>query len=129
LFTSLKVGFALDQAIYHTGPIQVYMSKASGDVKSYDGSGDWFKISSVPADITASAISWADEGQASYTFDIPSSTRESFISTTFSIQSFSLLTARQKLLANTFFALSTLPYMLHLPPEGLSFTSHVLKSR
>lgn len=30
----------------HPGPAQVYMSKApNGDVKSYDGSGDWFKVS------------------------------------------------------------------------------------
>lgn len=30
----------------HPGPLQVYMSKApGGDTKSYDGSGDWFKVS------------------------------------------------------------------------------------
>lgn len=28
----------------HPGPAQVYLSKASGDVREYDGSGDWFKI-------------------------------------------------------------------------------------
>lgn len=27
----------------HPGPTQVYMSRAPGSVKSYDGSGDWFK--------------------------------------------------------------------------------------
>ena len=52
------------------------MSKATGDVKSYDGSGDWFKISEVEAKIDASSISWPDEGTAEYTFKIPESTRK-----------------------------------------------------
>jgi hypothetical protein len=30
--------------IIHPGPTLVYMSKAPGDVRRYDGSGDWFKI-------------------------------------------------------------------------------------
>ncbi|KAK2760167.1 hypothetical protein FQN54_002234 [Arachnomyces sp. PD_36] len=68
------VGFALDQAIYHAGPLQIYMSKATGDVKSYDGSGDWFKISEVEAKIDASSISWPDENTSEYTFEIPAST-------------------------------------------------------
>jgi hypothetical protein len=36
--------FTLDTAVYHIGPTSLYMSKAPGDVKDYDGSGDWFKI-------------------------------------------------------------------------------------
>lgn len=52
------------------------MSKATGDVKSYDGSGDWFKISEVEAKIDASSISWPDEGTSEYTFEIPASTRK-----------------------------------------------------
>lgn len=52
------VGFALDQAIFHPGPINVYLSKASSTAASYDGSGDWFKISEIGATITSSAISW-----------------------------------------------------------------------
>jgi hypothetical protein len=40
-----KVGFKLwfNEFIEHPGPAFVYMSKAPGDVASYDGSGDWFK--------------------------------------------------------------------------------------
>jgi uncharacterized membrane protein len=30
--------------VQHPGPAQVYLSKAPGSVKSYDGSGDWFKV-------------------------------------------------------------------------------------
>jgi hypothetical protein len=35
--------FTLDQAVYHQGPISLYMSKAPGTAAEYDGSGDWFK--------------------------------------------------------------------------------------
>lgn len=38
------VGFAVDTPIQHPGPLNVYMSKATGDASEYDGSGDWFKI-------------------------------------------------------------------------------------
>lgn len=45
---SVKAGdsitFTLDTAVYHQGPISVYMSKAPGSAASYDGSGNWFKI-------------------------------------------------------------------------------------
>ncbi|KAL8306381.1 hypothetical protein RB597_003091 [Gaeumannomyces tritici] len=30
--------------VFHPGPITIYMSKAPGDVRDYDGSGDWFKV-------------------------------------------------------------------------------------
>ncbi|KAI0201938.1 glycoside hydrolase family 61 protein [Astrocystis sublimbata] len=36
--------FGLDQAVYHQGPVSLYMSKAPGTAAEYDGSGDWFKI-------------------------------------------------------------------------------------
>ncbi|PKS11178.1 hypothetical protein jhhlp_002939 [Lomentospora prolificans] len=36
--------FTLDTAVYHQGPISLYMSKAPGAVEDYDGSGPWFKI-------------------------------------------------------------------------------------
>jgi hypothetical protein len=38
----LKLG--VGAKFQHPGPALVYMSKAPGSVKSYDGSGDWFKI-------------------------------------------------------------------------------------
>lgn len=45
---SVKAGdsitFTLDTAVYHQGPISVYMSKAPGSASAYDGSGTWFKI-------------------------------------------------------------------------------------
>jgi len=36
--------FTLDTAVYHAGPISLYMSKAPNKVEDYDGSGPWFKI-------------------------------------------------------------------------------------
>ena len=36
--------FTLDTAVYHAGPISLYMSKAPAAVADYDGSGAWFKI-------------------------------------------------------------------------------------
>ncbi|KAJ5677342.1 Glycoside hydrolase family 61 [Penicillium maclennaniae] len=44
--TGDTIGFGTDfnALIEHPGPLQVYMSKATGDVREYDGSGDWFKI-------------------------------------------------------------------------------------
>ncbi|KAK4223754.1 glycoside hydrolase [Podospora fimiseda] len=36
--------FTLDTAVYHAGPVSLYMSKAPGSAKDYDGSGQWFKI-------------------------------------------------------------------------------------
>jgi hypothetical protein len=36
--------FTLDTAVYHAGPVSLYMSKAPGAVADYDGSGPWFKI-------------------------------------------------------------------------------------
>ncbi|KFY18012.1 hypothetical protein V491_04885 [Pseudogymnoascus sp. VKM F-3775] len=68
------VGFALDQAIFHPGPINVYLSKAPSTAASYDGSGDWFKISELGATITTSAITFPASDISQYTFTIPSST-------------------------------------------------------
>lgn len=36
--------FTLDTAVYHAGPVSLYMSRAPGAVAEYDGSGPWFKI-------------------------------------------------------------------------------------
>lgn len=68
------VGFALDQAIFHPGPINVYLSKAPSTAASYDGSGSWFKISELGATVTSSAITFAADNKSQYTFQIPSST-------------------------------------------------------
>lgn len=77
------VGFALDQAIFHPGPINVYLSKAPSTAASYDGSGDWFKISELGAVITTSAITFPASDISQYTFKIPSSTRKTPFTSTF----------------------------------------------
>lgn len=66
----LKAGdsftFGTDTPVYHQGPVSIYMSKAPGSVKSYDGSGGWFKIKD-----------WGPTGGqwnlgSSYSFNVPS---------------------------------------------------------
>lgn len=40
-----SVTFSLDTAVYHQGPVSVYMAKAPGKAADFDGSGNvWFKI-------------------------------------------------------------------------------------
>ncbi|KAK4235714.1 glycoside hydrolase [Achaetomium macrosporum] len=57
--------FTLDTAVYHAGPVSLYMSRAPGAVADYDGSGPWFKI-----------YDWGPTGSSwplriSYTYNIP----------------------------------------------------------
>lgn len=35
------------QAVYHNGPLALYLSPATGDVKSYKGDGKWAKIAEL----------------------------------------------------------------------------------
>lgn len=51
------------------------MSEATGDLKSYDGSGPWFKIDELGANVTADAINWPADDLTEYSFDIPAATR------------------------------------------------------
>ncbi|KDQ20796.1 glycoside hydrolase family 61 protein [Botryobasidium botryosum FD-172 SS1] len=68
------VGFALDQAIFHAGPIAVYLGKAPSTAASWDGSGaNWFKIYEVGATISPGAIAFPADGKTSFTFKLPSS--------------------------------------------------------
>jgi Auxiliary Activity family 9 (formerly GH61) len=40
-----SVTFGTDQAVYHDGPVSVYMAKAPTTAAEFDGSGEvWFKI-------------------------------------------------------------------------------------
>ena len=40
-----SAAFTSDVAVYHDGPISVYMAKATTTAAAFDGSGDvWFKI-------------------------------------------------------------------------------------
>lgn len=63
----------------HPGPVQVYMSLATGgDVKSYDGSGDWFKVSeqllcSSPSNDAIQTTAWCSWGEDRIEFTMPSS--------------------------------------------------------
>ncbi|KAH7018005.1 glycoside hydrolase family 61 protein [Microdochium trichocladiopsis] len=70
---SVKAGdsftFTLDTAVYHQGPISVYMSKAPGSVSSYDGSGGWFKIKDFGPTFSGGSSSWPLYQQ--YTATIP----------------------------------------------------------
>ncbi|KAJ5387223.1 hypothetical protein N7509_009764 [Penicillium cosmopolitanum] len=67
-----------DGSIAHPGPGQVYMSKApTGNVKEYEGDGDWFKIWETTicdesGDLTSSA--WCSYGMSQFEFQIPKST-------------------------------------------------------
>ncbi|KAI6774879.1 hypothetical protein HG530_001637 [Fusarium avenaceum] len=70
---SVKAGdsitFTLDTAVYHQGPISVYMSKAPGSAASYDGSGNWFKIKDYGPTFSGTTSTWPMT--LSYTFNLP----------------------------------------------------------
>ncbi|KAF2089153.1 lytic polysaccharide monooxygenase, partial [Saccharata proteae CBS 121410] len=67
-----EVGFALDTAIGHPGPLQVYMSKAPGEASEYDGSGDWFKVYEMGvSSITDEGLQWASSEITNFTFTLP----------------------------------------------------------
>lgn len=68
------IGFGTDfnSLIQHPGPLQVYMSKAPGDVREYDGSGDWFKIYELgPEKFSSDGIEWGATDIGSFTFELP----------------------------------------------------------
>ncbi|KAK1764721.1 glycosyl hydrolase family 61-domain-containing protein [Phialemonium atrogriseum] len=61
--------FTLDIAVYHQGPISLYMSKAPGNVSSYDGSGAWFKIYDWGPTFSGGQATWPM--RQTYTYTIP----------------------------------------------------------
>jgi len=64
-----SVAFTADVAVYHQGPISVYMAKAPGKAADFDGSGSvWFKILDIGP--TFPGGTW--NLQQTYTFNIPS---------------------------------------------------------
>lgn len=68
------IGFGTDfnALIQHPGPLQVYMSKAPGDVREYDGSGDWFKIYELgPESFSSDGITWGVTDVGNFTFELP----------------------------------------------------------
>ncbi|OJD38678.1 glycosyl hydrolase family 61 [Diplodia corticola] len=70
-----EVGFVLDTAIGHPGPLQVYMSKADTTAAAYDGSGDWFKVYEMgPGEITDDGLQWLSNDITNFTFPLPAET-------------------------------------------------------
>lgn len=67
--TAKAFTFALDQAVYHQGPVTVYMSKAPGAASAYAGDGDWFKIAEEGPTFSGGSATWPM--RASYTYSIP----------------------------------------------------------
>ncbi|KAK3350203.1 glycosyl hydrolase family 61-domain-containing protein [Lasiosphaeria hispida] len=61
--------FTSDVAVYHQGPISLYMSKAPGAVSDYDGSGDWFKFYDFGPTFSGGQSSWPM--RTTYTYNIP----------------------------------------------------------
>lgn len=61
--------FALDQAVYHQGPVTAYLSKASGTAASYAGDGDWFKIAEEGPTFSGGSATWPLK--SSYTYKLP----------------------------------------------------------
>ncbi|KAK4140561.1 putative endo-beta-1,4-glucanase D [Dichotomopilus funicola] len=59
--------FTSDVAVYHQGPISLYMSKADGSVNDYDGSGDWFKIFDFGPDFSSGQAEWPMRSTYEYT--------------------------------------------------------------
>ncbi|KAF8610278.1 hypothetical protein BDV93DRAFT_550115 [Ceratobasidium sp. AG-I] len=68
------IGFALDQAIYHVGVINIYMAKAPSTAASFDGSGNvWFKVYQLSA-VTdgGKTIKFPSDNVTQVTFKVPS---------------------------------------------------------
>lgn len=65
------VGFKMDQAIYHAGPVQAYISKAPSTAATYDGSGSWAKIYEIAPTFTSAGPDWGDTTDT-FTFKLPS---------------------------------------------------------
>ncbi|KAK2775510.1 hypothetical protein FQN52_003979 [Onygenales sp. PD_12] len=63
--------FTADVAVYHQGPVSLYMSKAPGAAAEYDGSGDWFKIKEIGPTFNGGSATW--DLSTTYTGTIPAS--------------------------------------------------------
>ncbi|KAL2881076.1 hypothetical protein SGCOL_003735 [Colletotrichum sp. CLE4] len=72
-----EVGFGLNfgGSIQHPGPMQAYLSKAPGDVREYEGDGDWFKIFELgPKSFSSEGIEWGVTNVGNFTFKLPEET-------------------------------------------------------
>jgi hypothetical protein len=50
--------FSTDVAVYHQGPVAVYISKANGDVTAYQGGDGWAKIAEIGPTFNGGSASW-----------------------------------------------------------------------
>ncbi|KAF6827830.1 fungal cellulose binding domain-containing protein [Colletotrichum musicola] len=50
--------FTLDTAVYHQGPISLFLSKAPSHVQDYDGAGKWAKIKDFGPTFSNSQATW-----------------------------------------------------------------------
>jgi len=63
--------FTTDVAVYHDGPLSIYMAKAPTTAEAFDGSGDvWFKILDIGPTFNSDGTSTWDL-QQSYSYQIP----------------------------------------------------------
>ncbi|KAH7324437.1 glycoside hydrolase family 61 protein [Stachybotrys elegans] len=62
--------FYLDTAVYHQGPVSVFVSKAPSSVQSYTGDGTWAKIADIGPTFNGGSASW--NLAQSYSFTLPS---------------------------------------------------------
>jgi hypothetical protein len=62
--------FTSDVAVYHQGPVAVYISKANGDVTTYQGGDGWAKIAEIGPTFNGNSASW--NLAQSYSFTLPS---------------------------------------------------------
>jgi len=62
--------FTSDVAVYHDGPLSIYMAKAPGAAVDFDGSGQvWFKILDIGPDFSSGTAVW--NLLQTYTYNIP----------------------------------------------------------
>lgn len=74
------LGFTIKDTFGHPGPQQVYISKSPGDVKVYDGSGEWSKIYTLSDCQTQGCgagdgiVKWATYRAQTFNFKLPAET-------------------------------------------------------
>lgn len=74
------IGFGTDQAVYHDGPMTIWMSKSTTtNVTDYKGDGEWFKVYELGAVISPGSIKFPASNTAQFNFKIPSCLRKSSV--------------------------------------------------
>ncbi|KAF5324080.1 hypothetical protein D9619_011224 [Psilocybe cf. subviscida] len=69
-----KIGFQLDTAMYHEGPVAIYLGKAPSSAAAWDGSGqNWFKIAEWGAK-SFNPMIFSSYEQTDFTTTIPATT-------------------------------------------------------